>query len=35
MSTALERATFPDLRREQCIALTTFRYESLMWYQFY
>src|SRR2546422_107346 len=25
MSTALERATFPDLRREQCIALTTFR----------
>jgi len=25
MSTALERATFPDLRREQYIALTTFR----------
>ena len=25
MSTALERATFPDLGREQCIALTTFR----------
>ena len=25
MSTVLERATFPDLRREQCIALTTFR----------
>jgi uncharacterized protein len=25
MSTTLERATFPDLRREQCIALTTFR----------
>jgi uncharacterized protein len=25
MSTALERATFPDFRREQCIALTTFR----------
>ena len=25
MSTDLERATFPDLRREQCIALTTFR----------
>src|ERR1700693_2422962 len=25
MSTALEKATFPDLRREQCIALTTFR----------
>ena len=25
MSTALERATFPDLRRKQCIALTTFR----------
>jgi uncharacterized protein len=25
MSTALERATFPDLEREQCIALTTFR----------
>ncbi len=25
MSTAIERATFPDLRREQCIALTTFR----------
>src|SRR5215471_5904395 len=25
MSTALKRATFPDLGREQCIALTTFR----------
>ena len=25
MSTVIERATFPDLRREQCIALTTFR----------
>src|SRR6266852_4954386 len=25
MSTAIERATFPDLRSEQCIALTTFR----------
>jgi len=25
MSTILERATFPDLGREQCIALTTFR----------
>ena len=25
MSTVLERATFPDLRKEQCIALTTFR----------
>src|SRR5438874_9711224 len=25
MSTVLERATFPDLGREQCIALTTFR----------
>jgi PPOX class probable F420-dependent enzyme len=25
MSTALEKATFPDLGREQCIALTTFR----------
>src|SRR6266498_484154 len=25
MSTTLEKATFPDLRREQCIALTTFR----------
>src|SRR5260370_11217026 len=25
MSTAVEGATFPDLRREQCIALTTFR----------
>ena len=25
MSTVLEKATFPDLRREQCIALTTFR----------
>ena len=25
MSTELERATFPDLGREQCIALTTFR----------
>jgi PPOX class probable F420-dependent enzyme len=25
MSTVLERASFPDLRREQCIALTTFR----------
>jgi uncharacterized protein len=25
MSTTLERATFPDLGREQCIALTTFR----------
>ena len=25
MSTVLERVTFPDLRREQCIALTTFR----------
>jgi PPOX class probable F420-dependent enzyme len=25
MSTTLERATFPDLRKEQCIALTTFR----------
>src|ERR1700694_1050776 len=25
MSTTLERATFPDLSREQCIALTTFR----------
>ena len=25
MSTDLERATFPDLGREQCIALTTFR----------
>jgi uncharacterized protein len=25
MSTVLERATFPDLGKEQCIALTTFR----------
>jgi uncharacterized protein len=25
MSTAIERATFPDLGREQCVALTTFR----------
>lgn len=25
MSTALTKAPFPDLRREQCIALTTFR----------
>ena len=25
MSTVIERATFPDLGREQCIALTTFR----------
>jgi PPOX class probable F420-dependent enzyme len=25
MSTILEKATFPDLGREQCIALTTFR----------
>jgi PPOX class probable F420-dependent enzyme len=25
MSTVLERATFPDLGREQCITLTTFR----------
>ena len=25
MSTTLEKATFPDLRKEQCIALTTFR----------
>jgi uncharacterized protein len=25
MSTTLEKATFPDLGREQCIALTTFR----------
>ena len=25
MSTALEKTTFPDLGREQCIALTTFR----------
>ena len=25
MSTVLERASFPDLRRQQCIALTTFR----------
>jgi PPOX class probable F420-dependent enzyme len=25
MSTTLERATFPDLGKEQCIALTTFR----------
>src|SRR5947207_13536212 len=25
MSTVLERITFPDLGREQCIALTTFR----------
>jgi hypothetical protein len=25
MSTTLEKATFPDLLREQCIALTTFR----------
>jgi PPOX class probable F420-dependent enzyme len=25
MSTVIERATFPDLDREQCIALTTFR----------
>jgi PPOX class probable F420-dependent enzyme len=25
MSTTLEKATFPDLAREQCIALTTFR----------
>ena len=25
MSTMLERATFPDLGKEQCIALTTFR----------
>jgi uncharacterized protein len=25
MSTVLEKATLPDLRREQCIALTTFR----------
>ena len=25
MSTTLEKATFPDLEREQCIALTTFR----------
>lgn len=25
MSTVIERATFPDLRKEQCIALTTFR----------
>jgi PPOX class probable F420-dependent enzyme len=25
MSKVLEKATFPDLRKEQCIALTTFR----------
>ncbi len=25
MSTVLERATFPEIRKEQCIALTTFR----------
>src|SRR5712692_5400949 len=25
MSTTLEKATFPDLGREQCLALTTFR----------
>ena len=25
MSTTLEKVTFPDLRKEQCIALTTFR----------
>lgn len=25
MSTTLERATFPEIRKEQCIALTTFR----------
>ena len=25
MSTTIEKATFPDLRKEQCIALTTFR----------
>jgi len=25
MSTVIERATFPELGREQCIALTTFR----------
>jgi PPOX class probable F420-dependent enzyme len=25
MSTTLEKVTFPDLEREQCIALTTFR----------
>jgi PPOX class probable F420-dependent enzyme len=25
MSTVLEKATFPDLRKEPCIALTTFR----------
>jgi uncharacterized protein len=25
MSTVIEKATFPDLGREQCIALTTFR----------
>ena len=25
MSTTLEKAIFPDLRKEQCIALTTFR----------
>ena len=25
MSTVIERATFPDLGKEQCIALTTFR----------
>src|SRR5689334_11042309 len=25
MSTVIKRATFPDLGREQCIALTTFR----------
>src|SRR5437016_13485644 len=25
MPTTLEKATFPDLRREQCTALTTFR----------
>ena len=25
MSTTLEKATFPDLGKEQCIALTTFR----------
>ncbi len=25
MSITLEKATFPDLRKEQCIALTTFR----------
>src|SRR6266480_7053738 len=25
MSTTLEKATFPEIRKEQCIALTTFR----------